>query len=79
MSDEFQGANWYKLFDLVVTNSRKPKFFKEGSKLFRVNPETGEHVAMYDSTSNGTMQPNEVYSGGNVDQLEDALGGDSIF
>jgi len=77
--------NWMSYFDVVVVDSRKPKFFAEGTSLREVNTETGNlHIGHY----TGELKKGSVYSGGSSDTLCDLLGakgkeilyiGDHIF
>lgn len=76
---------WMSYFDLVIVESRKPKFFAEGTVLREVNLDTGNlHIGHY----TGDLKKGAVYSGGSSDQLCDLLGakgkeilyiGDHIF
>lgn len=70
--ERYVGAKWHNVFDLVVTNSRKPTFFTTGTPLFEVDCESGTHTLL--TGDNAIMKSGGVYSGGNVLQLEDALG-----
>merc|ERR1712073_201385 len=70
--ERYVGSKWYNVFDLVVTDSRKPTFFTTGTPLFEVDCQTGVHKEL--TGDDAMMKEGHVYSGGNVLQLEDALG-----
>jgi len=77
--------SWISYFDIVIVESRKPKFFAEGTALREVDLDTGNlHIGHY----TGELKKGAVYSGGSSDALCDLLGakgkeilyiGDHIF
>ncbi|XP_025079315.1 5'-nucleotidase domain-containing protein 2-like [Pomacea canaliculata] len=65
------GPDWMNLFDIIITNARKPKFFHAGSRPFRLyNPELETH-SWGRVTS---LEKGKVYQQGNVHRLRQMTG-----
>jgi len=60
---------WLSLFDLVVVDACKPRFFSTGTPMQRVDPTTSSFVPLSANTSGP-----EVYSGGNHTTITSMLG-----
>lgn len=67
--------SWLDLFEFVITFAQKPKFFYEGNRFLRVNPEDGTMTNVEDRLMPG------VYQGGNAKKFTTDLGleGDDIL
>ena len=66
--------DWKSYFDLIIVDSRKPKFFADGTPLRQIDLKTGK-VKIGRST--GPVEEGNVYSGGSSDavtKLFDAKG-----
>ncbi|CAG5077316.1 Oidioi.mRNA.OKI2018_I69.PAR.g8681.t3.cds [Oikopleura dioica] len=71
--------DWKSYFDLIIVDSRKPKFFADGTPLRQIDLKTGK-VKIGRST--GPVEEGNVYSGGSSDavtKLFDAKGKDIMY
>nr|KAG5698473.1 hypothetical protein BaRGS_022003 [Batillaria attramentaria] len=65
------GSDWMDLFDIIITNARKPKFFHAGSRPFRqFSPE--EDSQLWGRVT--SLQKGKVYTQGNLYQLREMTG-----
>ncbi len=60
--------DWTEVFDIVITFSKKPRFFYEGSSYLSIDPKSG-HMQNFDSPV-----VNGIYQGGNAKKLQEDLG-----
>lgn len=67
--------DWSKLFDIVIVDSRKPRFFQDRARLLRIEPKTELMSNVHGPIEHG------IFQGGNAEQLEKDLGldGDQIL
>ncbi|GFS06889.1 5'-nucleotidase domain-containing protein 3-like [Elysia marginata] len=65
------GSDWRDLFDIVIVNARKPKFFKEGYRPFRIYDEDKKAPEWGPVTS---MRKGIVYHQGNHIELQKMTG-----
>jgi len=71
--------NWRSYFDLVIVDSRKPKFFAEGTPLRQIDIKSG---MLKIGRSVGPVEEGNVYSGGSSDavtKLFNAKGKDIMY
>lgn len=71
--------NWRSYFDLIIVDSRKPKFFSEGTPLRQIDIKTG---MLKIGRSVGPVEEGNVYSGGSSDavtKLFNAKGKDIMY
>jgi len=71
--------NWRSYFDLIIVDSRKPKFFAEGTPLRQIDVKTG---MIKIGRSVGPVEEGNVYSGGSSDavtKLFNAKGKDIMY
>ena len=60
------GDDWIKLFDLIVANARKPKFFTDAHRPFRCY-QKDEDVYLWEEVTQ--FQPGKIYMEGTVKRL----------
>ncbi|KAK3730223.1 hypothetical protein RRG08_034968 [Elysia crispata] len=65
------GSDWRDLFDIVIVNARKPKFFKEGYRPFRIYDEEKKAPEWGPVTS---MRKGIIYHQGNHIELQKMTG-----
>ncbi|ESO96260.1 hypothetical protein LOTGIDRAFT_147320, partial [Lottia gigantea] len=65
------GEDWREMFDVVITNARKPKFFNETSRPFRELDEVRNTQSWGKVTE---LQKGRVYQEGNFSRLKDMTG-----
>lgn len=65
------GPEWMELFDIIITNARKPKFFHAGSRPFREYNPAEETQSWGRVTS---LHKGKVYTQGNLYQLRQLTG-----
>lgn len=65
------GSSWRDLFDVVIVNARKPRFFTDETRPIRLYDErTNSH--MWDRVTK--LEKGRVYCEGTVKQLQDLMG-----
>lgn len=67
---------WSDLFEMVITLSRKPRFFYDNLPFLKINPEDGTMTNV-----EGSIEKGGIYQGGNANRLTDDLNisGDEIL
>lgn len=64
------GQNWKDYFDVVIVQARKPRFFTDDSRPFRVfDTKTGTHL--WDRVE--SLEKNKTYFEGTVKQLQEMM------
>lgn len=62
------GETWGELFDVVITLSKKPRFFTESNPFLKIETDTGFLKNHHGQVTNG------IFQGGNAGDLQDQLG-----
>eukprot|EP00051_Salpingoeca_urceolata_P001362 m.40350 g.40350 ORF g.40350 m.40350 type:complete len:557 (-) comp11359_c0_seq2:1363-3033(-) len=76
------GEDWRFMFDFVTVAAKKPLFFSDGTRIRRVNVETGRPSIIEVNPSSTKLEPGMVFQGGNLatfHKLTGAVGSDVLY